>query len=128
MTLLPGARNCLRGLMYAFFSAAGCAGVFVPSPSLEAGLGILTYAWAAFMILGGLLGSVGSVTDRWLGELLSAPLLASALLVYGFALWATGPSNAVRVAIGALMLAMAFGLAARWRDVYALSQIGRSPN
>lgn len=127
MTLLPGARNSLRGLMYAFFAASGFAAVFVPSPSLEALLGLITYVWSGFMLAGGLLGSLGSFTDRWLGELLAAPLLTSALVVYGLALWLTSPTNATRVAIGALMIAISFGLGARLRDVYALSRVARSP-
>lgn len=128
MTFIPGARNSLRALMYSFFMASGVSALFVPSPSLAAVLGLINYVWAAFMIAGGLLGAVGSVTDRWLGELMAVPLLTSALSVYGIALWITSPTNATRVAIGTLMLASAAGLAARWRDVHALSRVTRSPS
>lgn len=127
MATIPSARRLLRAMMYAFFAASGLSGLFVPAPTLTDLLGVITYVWSGFMLLGGLLGAVGSISDRWIGELTAIPLLTSALFVYGIGLWVTAPTVPTRIAVGALMLASAAGLAARWRDVYALSKLARQP-
>jgi hypothetical protein len=117
----PVVRRALRIWMYGMLAIAGVAGLYVQSPTLSNALGILTYAWAIFLILGGLCGLVACITDRWIFEFAGLPLLVSALTVYGVALAAFPPITSVKVAIGALMLSSAASLAVRWRDLWVLS-------
>lgn len=112
-------RRALRGLAYAMLALAGACGFVLWPRTLGSLLGLMTFVWAAFLLVGGLLGVWGSLWDRWLGELAGIPLLVSALCVYGTALWVSG-RTAVAGAIGSLMWALAFSLLGRWRDVRGL--------
>ena len=115
------ARRLLRGTGYLMLAVAGGGGFFVYSEALNATIGVMTFAWAAFLLLGGGLGVYSAVSDRWIGELAGIPLLCSALMVYGFALLIIVPSTA-GIIIAALMLSLAFLLLARWRDVLAFAR------
>lgn len=117
----PFVRRALRIWMYGMLGVAGVAGLYVQSPTLANALGIMTYAWAIFLILGGLCGLVACITDRWIFEFAGLPLLVSALTVYGLALVFFPPLTSAKIAIGALMLSSAAGLATRWRDLWVLS-------
>ena len=121
MTARLNVRTIFRAGMYSMLLLAGFWGMYVPTPTLAKALGILTYAWAIFLIVGGLCGLVACITDRWMPELCGLPLLVSALTVYGFALFLVPPFTATKAAIGALMLSSAFGLVARTRDLWSLS-------
>lgn len=99
-------------------AAAGVGAAIVPDPRVADATGPLVYLWAGFLIAGGILAGVGSLTDRWLGEALGCPLLSTSLAAYAVILFATGRAAAV---IGSLFLAgMAFLMWARARDIELL--------
>jgi hypothetical protein len=124
----PNVRKAFLGGMYALLMAAGFFGLFVPTPSLAKALGLITYGWAIFLIVGGLCGLIACITDRWLPELAGLPLLVSALTVYGFALFLVPPFTAVKATIGALMLSSAAGLVVRLKEplAFASANVGEA--
>lgn len=119
-------RRALRALAYAMLALAGVCGFVIWPRSLGSLIGWATFIWAAFLVLGGFLGLVGSLWDRWLAEVAGIPLLTSALAVYGTALW-VAEHTAVRLAIGCLMWSLAFSLLGRWRDVWVLVKAAAPP-
>lgn len=120
MTNLPRPHRVVRVIGYTMMAAAGAVAFAIPVSSIEANTGWLVYMWAAFLLVGGALASWGSITDRWIGELLGLPLISSAFGVYfvvlGLAL--TVRAGAASLAFGAIALV----LVARWQDVSKIRQ------
>ena len=112
-------RRALRAIAYVMLAVAGVCAFFVAPRTLNSVIGLMTWAWAAFLLVGGTLSAVGSIFDRWIGEFAGIPLLTSALTVYGTALITAGRTAAAG-AVGCLMWALALSLFGRWRDVRGL--------
>lgn len=111
-------RRWSRVFGYAAVAAAGIGTSLVPDPRVVEATGTLAYLWAAFLILGGLSAGVGSLTDRWLGEALGCPLLATSLAAYAVILFGTRQATAI---MGGLFLGgMALLMWARSRDIELL--------
>lgn len=111
-------------LGYLFFVASGASSVFIPPTSVSASASqTATFAWAAFLLLGGLLGSSDIVTGRHFGELTGLPMLISSVLVLGVALiyrTSTGEGSRGAAVVGFLACALAALLTSRWLEVYRL--------
>jgi len=120
VTHLPPGRRSVRFLSYTMMAAAGGVAFAIPVSSIEASTGWLVYLWAAFLLLGGILSGWGSITDRWIGELMGLPLISSAFGVYfdvlGLAF--TVKATTASLAFGAIALV----LVARWQDVSKIRQ------
>lgn len=76
---------------------------------------------SAFMALGSVLASGGSLTRRWVGEFTGLPLLASAFAVFGigtvYQAWEV--SRLIAAANGLLFAGMVLVMTARWRVALA---------
>ncbi|AYF30600.1 hypothetical protein CSH63_33180 [Micromonospora tulbaghiae] len=111
-------RRWSRVFGYVAVAAAGIGAAIVPDPRVVEVTGQWVYLWAGFLIAGGISAAVGSLTDRWLGEALGCPLLATSLAAYAVVLAATRQPPLV---IGGLFLAgMALLMWARSRDIELL--------
>jgi hypothetical protein len=103
-------------------AAAGAAAWLWPTPSLAeatAGAQVLLLIWEVFLIVGGISSAVGAFTDRWLGEYVGLPLLASTFGVYAAAAAAAGiTAGRPTSTAGALALAaIAVVIVGRWLEV-----------
>lgn len=109
-------------LAYSLFAVSGV--LFLLSPVLRSSYGKDGLAMAAFLTIGGGLCAVGSVTSRWVGEFIGAPLLAVAFASLGFINWLYTHDTAEWIAYGnlTLMLALAALMLIRWRMVLAVQQ------
>jgi hypothetical protein len=99
--------------------------------------GYVVYLWAIFMMVGGVLCLLGSLSDRWIGEYAGLPLVISTVWLYGGILVAagfTGELSYVRLAIGLLFISFGFKALGRWQDIRDLVRAhgrrvrGRSQN
>lgn len=76
-----------------------------------------------FCLAGGILAGGGTLTGRWVGELLGLPLLTSAMVSFALVTfresagdpWVGAPSVGLLVSFAALLLG-------RWIDVFSLSR------
>jgi hypothetical protein len=111
-------------LAHLFFVAAGASSMFIPPASVLSSTGqIVTYVWAGFFILGGVLCASPIVTGQHIGELTGLPLLVSSVLVLGVVLiyrTAAGEGSRGAAVVGFLACALAAHLASRWVEVYRL--------
>ena len=114
----------IRLLGHLFLIAAGVSAIFIPPGSVLSSTGqIITYIWACFLILGGVLCASPIVTGQHFGELAGLPLLGSSVLVFGVVLiyrTATGDGARGAAVVGFLACAFAVLLASRWVEVYRL--------
>lgn len=108
----------LRTVAYVFIGAAGL--LLILSPILTD-----TYTWIAeimawFLVVGGFLSFIGSLSKRWWGEFMGIPLLGSSFAV--FALISTKDSFEFAPYLAAanfsLLMGISLALTARWREVW----------
>lgn len=97
-------------IQYAGLAIAGTAMLMAPSALLQTAMGTIIYIWAAFLVLGGTLCLIGTITRLWIGEFTGLTLLMTANLVWGVALIRAGDNSAK---YGIVLLAWMFGLLAR---------------
>lgn len=115
LTISRRPHRVARAVAYALFALAGIAAIAWPSPAVATATGWLVYVWAAFLLFGGTMATVGAVTDRWIGEYAGLPLLFSAFGVYSLVIGSTARLTSVA---GAFALgAITAKLFARWQDV-----------
>ena len=109
-------------LAYSLFVVSGV--LFLLSPVLRSSYGKDGIVMAAFLVIGGGLCAAGSVTRRWVGEFIGAPLLAVAFASLGFINWLYTHDTAEWIAYGnlTLMLALATLMVIRWRMVLAVQR------
>lgn len=103
-----------RTLGYALLTACGLVLIVAPSPAVRASVPTLAVvAWAAFLIVGGLLSALGAGLDRWAGEYVGLwPIMTA------FAVWSLAAiANPGALAFGLLMLGITAIFFARWRHV-----------
>lgn len=107
-----------RTVAYLLIGAAGVLLILSP---------ILTdvYTWVAevmawFLVVGGLLCFIGSITKRWWGEFMGVPLLGSSFAV--FAVISTKDSFEFAPYLAAanffLLIGISLALMSRWREVW----------
>lgn len=117
---LRAVTRTVRSTGYAALMAAGIILLAVGDPPF----GPFYKALGGFAILGGFLSAVGTITGRWVEELLGLPLVCSALFTFALLdvrdTWdAQGWVSAVSVAI---LAGFSVLLGARWIDVYAFAR------
>lgn len=124
----PNRRASKRRFVYAAgYLLMAVAGVFAglwPSPSVEnaaASSQLLVTVWNAFLLVGGLASAIGAITERWIGEYVGLPLLASVFAVYGVAAVASGRETSY--AAGAAFVGIALLFMGRWVDVAAVRRL-----
>jgi len=112
-------------LMYGFFVVAGVLAFIYPTRAiLDALQTYLVYLWSSFLFLGSVLSLYGALRDRYSGEIIGLPLLATANAIFGTALLAYGSSPAA-YAIGCIFWGIGFGLLGRWFEMKAILKIAR---
>jgi len=107
MDLIGFLVRVVLGLQYAGLAIAGTSMLMSPSVLLESTMGTIIYTWAAFLVLGGTLCLLGTLTRMWIGEFTGLTLLMTANLVWGVALIRAGDTSAK---YGIVLLAWVFGL------------------
>jgi hypothetical protein len=107
---LPLLIRLLRGIQYVGLTSAGVLLLSKPTALLQTSMGQIVYGWAAFLVLGGSLCTVGTATKIWAGEFTGLTLLITANAVWGGALIGAGGNSAK---YGMVLVAWSFGLAAR---------------
>lgn len=110
-----------RTLMYFCFIIAGVYSYFIPAPALNQTIPQGYIFWVGFLVVGGMLTTIGYLVKLRPLEYMGLPLLITVFLIYGIALWITsgGPGTAARAAVAFIFLAFGFGLTARLLDVLA---------
>lgn len=117
----PRISQVALGIQYAGLAGAGTWLLADPSQLLQLALGVVVYGWAAFLVLGGTLCLVGTLTKIWIGEYLGLILLFFANIIWGGALiYATSamgyPSSSAKY--GTVLIAWAFGFIYRWGEIH----------
>lgn len=107
---------------YLLLAVAGVCAYLWPAPSIARALdgggnpqAYLILAWDAFLVVGGLASAGGVIADRWFGEYIGLPLLASVFAVYGVA--AGGSGLPTSRAGAATLIAVALLIIARWFEL-----------
>ena len=114
--------------MYSFLSAAGVSSSVYPAVLVSDEVGTRTVVLLSLALtLGGFVCFVGAVTDRWLAEYSALPVLSLGLVCFGVAvIKAVDSDTKPLIAVALLVISFSFGLAARWKDVRAISLVGRA--
>lgn len=107
---LPLFIRIARGAQYVGLTLAGLGLLTTPTALLQTTMGKVVYGWAAFLVLGGTLCTIGTATKIWAGEFTGLTLLITANAIWGGALIGAGSNSAK---YGLVLVAWAFGLVAR---------------
>jgi hypothetical protein len=107
---LPLLARIARGIQYIGLTVAGVGLLTTPTSLLQTTMGTVVYGWAAFLVLGGTLCTLGTLTKIWAGEFTGLTLLIFANWIWGGALIGVG-GNAAKY--GVVFIAWGFGLLAR---------------
>lgn len=75
---------------------------------------------SAWMGLGGTICALGAALDRWAGEFIGLPLLATAMAAFGFVVIRDAHWTILGIANMALLEGLGLLFLARWRDVAAV--------
>jgi hypothetical protein len=112
----------LRTVGYGLIGISGILLILSPIFPPDVGQPGIVMSW--FLVVGGLMSSIGSATQRWVGEFTGLPLLIFAFLV--FAILVAGDLQAAPYITGAnmcLLVGFSTLMTARWRYVLAIFHI-----
>lgn len=117
----PRPARIALGASYSGLAAAGAWFVAEPSGLLQSSMGTVIYGWALFLVIGGLLCLVGTVTKLWIGEFTGLVLLwfgnfAWAVVLVGAAFSPTAGNTSAKYGLTLLSLSMA-AFAYRWLEI-----------
>lgn len=115
--------------MYACLLAAGVVSIIWPSILISSQVGIATArVLSVALAVGGVVALVGAITDRWIFEFAILPFLIVSIGSYGTAaIWSSFDQEQYPVlAYGLTLIAFAFGLHARMKDVRAIEKVRRA--
>lgn len=126
----PKYRRGARLLKYGLLTLGGGFMFGTAAGVLTTALGVMVYAWATLLFVGGALCLLGVITDWWLGEFVGIPaivfvfvMLFLVLTIYGFA-----DGNATRIAFGLLFGSFAVWVAGRFIDIWNLAAGSKAVN
>lgn len=113
----------MRVLTYLLMFVAGICLILSPFLSLIYIGTAEAMAW--FLTVGGLTSALGAFFERWVGEYVGVPLLASAFGVFGVISFAGAVEETPYLASAnlALLLAVMFGLLTRWREARVVCRL-----
>lgn len=111
--------------MYVALILAGVLTLFVPFEAIEDQVEpLVVKSWSLGLAISSISCAWGSLTDRWIGEYVGLPLLASVFGIWAFAILIAGGLDNLPVTVfGLIILGFASGLVARWRDVQAIKRV-----
>lgn len=117
----PRPARVALGVAYSGLAGAGAWFVAEPSGLLESAMGTTIYGWALFLVIGGVLCLVGTLTKLWIGEFLGLVLLwfgnfAWAVVLVGSAFSPTAGNTSAKYGLTLLSLSMA-AFAYRWFEI-----------
>lgn len=107
-----------RTLGYVLLTACGLVLIAAPAPAVRASTAAwAVFAWAGFLIVGGVLSAIGAGFDRWPGEYVGLWPIMTAFAVWTIAALAQVPNSTAALAFGLLLGAITSIFFARWRHV-----------
>jgi hypothetical protein len=112
--MIPRISRVALGIQYAMLAASGAWLMSGPSLLLRETMGKVVYGWAAFLVIGGTLCLVGTLTKIWFGEFTGLILLMFANVMWGAALLGNGGTSPK---YGLTLIAWAFGFLFRWGEI-----------
>lgn len=115
--------------MYLCLLAAGVVSIIWPSVLISAQVGVPTARVLSTALgVGGGVALVGALTDRWIFEYTILPFLIVSLGTYGTAAITSAfdQDQYPILAYGLTLIAFAFGLHARMKDVRAIEKVRRA--
>lgn len=117
----PRFSRVVLGAGYALLTGAGTWFLAEPSALLQTQMGQVVYGWSLFLVIGGMLCLVGTVTKLWIGEFTGLILLFFGNLAWSAVLIAaaTAPnaSNA-SAKYGVVLIALSMcAFAYRWGEI-----------
>jgi hypothetical protein len=123
----PKWRRGVRFAKYLMLLLAGGIAFATPSAVLTSVIGLMVYAWATFLFVGGALCLLGVVTDWWIGEFVGIIPIFTAMFMFGVVFLSTGlegGANPSRIVFGLVFFSFAAFLIARWIDVWNVASLG----
>lgn len=126
----PKYRRTVRVVKYSFLVLAGAAMFAAASAVLTSALGLMVYAWAVMMFVGGALSVLGVFTDWWLGEFVGIPALFFAFFTFSGVFLYTGftDPSPTRIAFGFIFASFAVWVLARFIDIWNLAAGSKAVN
>lgn len=116
-------KRAVRGLLYASLTLAGAVGLEYPPEALLANTGpFWAKLWAFYLIAGGLIALTSVFSDRWMGEYVALPLLASGVAFDAIAILMDTGQHPLRTVAGVLLGTLTIALLDRWLDVKAVAR------
>lgn len=124
----PKYRRGVRIGKYIFLTLAGGTMFALDSAVLSSALGVMVYAWAVMLFIGGALCLLGVFTDWWLGEFVGTVPVFFVHLMLFLVLSITGftDGNPARITFGLLFGAFALWVLARFMDIWNLAASSRA--
>jgi hypothetical protein len=115
---------------YVFLTLAGGAMFALDSAVLSSALGVMVYAWAVMLFVGGALCLLGVFTDWWLGEFVGTVPIFFVHLMLFLVLTFTGftDANPARITFGLLFGSFALWVVARFIDIWNLAANSKAVN
>lgn len=115
----------LRVLMPMAYFCMFAAGILLFISDAFAELGAIAYVMGGFLVVGGAASLWGSLSEKWVGEFVGLPLLASSFAVFGVLQAVPAFQAYPLIALANLLLlwSVADLLMGRWRQVKAVSTI-----
>jgi hypothetical protein len=116
----PKYRRGVRIGKYVFLTLAGAAMFFLQAAVLTSALGVMVYAWAILLFVGGSLCLLGVLTDWWLGEFVGIPAIFFVFLMLFFVLTGGGLTehNPARITFGLIFGSFACWVVGRFIDIW----------
>lgn len=103
--------------MYASVAAMGVCTFLLAPRLVDTIVGPSGFAWAAFLVIGGVVGGAGFWTRFNTLERSGLAMVITSMLVFSVASFASGPLTAGRALIGLAFMALTFGMVARIDDL-----------
>lgn len=120
----------MRIAKYTFLTLAGGAMFAVESAVLSSALGVMVYAWATMLFVGGSLCILGVVTDWWIGEFVGTVAVAFVFIMLAVVLTSTGITtpDPARITFGLLFASFTCWVAARFIDIWNIAAGSKAVN
>jgi hypothetical protein len=126
----PKYRRSVRIAKYVLLTVAGGFMFAAGSAVLTTALGVMVYAWAVLLFVGGAVCLLGVVTDWWLGEFVGIPALFFVFAMFFAVFVSTGITDPSppRISFGLIFGSFAAFLVGRFIDIWNLAAASKAVN
>ena len=126
----PKYRRGVRIAKYLLLTLAGAAAFFAASAVLTSTLGVMVYAWAVLLFIGGAICLLGVLTDWWLGEFVGIPAIFTVFFMFTVAFITTGATepSPTRISFGLIFASFAAWVLGRFIDIWNLAATSKAVN